>query len=512
MGKNKRTIVNLSASILVFVINVIISFWLSPYITEHIGVEANGFISLANNFVTYANLIVTALNGMASRFIAIEYAKKDYKKANIYYNSVFWGNLIICAVLIIPAICLIIFFENFFDVPPDILLDVKILFSFIFASFFLQTGAPNYNVGCYASNRLDREYIPQVFTAILKAAMIIGLCVLFVPHVWYVGLATFCVTSTLLLVNKNNTNKLTPELKIYLKRGDIVCSKSAIKELVGSGIWNSISSMGNILLSGLDLVICNALLGATAMGVLSLSKILALYLQQLSSSLTSAFLPEMTLDYAMEDKDNMRKNINRAMKITASIMTIAVAGIIIYSKSFFELWVPTQDSQQLAILSILSLLGYILTSGTQILYNTFTATNHVKENSIAMIISGVISLLLTFLLVKFTNLGIYSIVISSTVCNFIRNMSFTLPFSARYLGFKWDSFYPMCLRTLISTVLIGLIGYGVLYLIPTNSWLLFFVKVAITAITGLVVNLILMLSKEDKAFLKSKLQKKFKKQ
>ena len=108
MGKNMKTIINVVCSLMVLGTNVLVSFFLSPYIVKNIGVEANGFVTLANNFVTYAQLIVTALNSMAARFIAIAYVKKQYKKANLYYNSVFWGNLIIVAVLIIPAIFCIV--------------------------------------------------------------------------------------------------------------------------------------------------------------------------------------------------------------------------------------------------------------------------------------------------------------------------------------------------------------------------------------------------------------------
>lgn len=71
MRSNRKTIINLICSISVLITNVIISFFLSPYIVKHIGVEANGFVTLANNFVTYANLIVTALNSMAARFITV---------------------------------------------------------------------------------------------------------------------------------------------------------------------------------------------------------------------------------------------------------------------------------------------------------------------------------------------------------------------------------------------------------------------------------------------------------
>ena len=71
MSSNKKTMVNVICSIMVLATNILINFWLSPYIVEHIGVEANGFVTLASNFVTYAQLIVTALNSMAARFIAI---------------------------------------------------------------------------------------------------------------------------------------------------------------------------------------------------------------------------------------------------------------------------------------------------------------------------------------------------------------------------------------------------------------------------------------------------------
>ena len=86
MSSSKKTLINVVCSIMVLITNAVINLWLSPFIVTNIGVEANGFVTLANNFVTYAQLIVTALNSMAARFIAIEYVKKNYRRANLYYN------------------------------------------------------------------------------------------------------------------------------------------------------------------------------------------------------------------------------------------------------------------------------------------------------------------------------------------------------------------------------------------------------------------------------------------
>ena len=222
-------------------------------------------------------------NSMAARFITVEYVKKNYKKANLYYNSVFWGNLIVVAVLLLPATYFIVHLENMIDVSSNLIWDVKILFSFIFFNFFITTGAPNWECGTYISNRLDRQYIPNMIVAIFRCIFLFLIFAICVPHVWYVGLSASIVTVIMLAVNGYNTHKLTPELKVKIRQ-ERECSWKVIKELVGAGIWNSISSVGNILLSGLDLIICNVMLGATQMGILSLSKLLPNYICLLYTS------------------------------------------------------------------------------------------------------------------------------------------------------------------------------------------------------------------------------------
>lgn len=512
IGNRSRTVVNLICSIAVFITNFAINFVLSPYIVRTIGVEANGFVTLASNFITYAQLIVTALNSMAGRFIMIEYVKKDFKKANLYYNSVFWGNLIIVAVLIIPAIVLILKFESFFDVPDKLITDVKLLFSFIFLNFFLTTGAPNWS-GAYISNRLDRTYIPTSLSTVLKGTLIFLSLTLIAPKIFFIGLATTIYTVIILAVNCYNTHKLTPELKVVLNPKKLICSMAAIKELVGAGIWNSISSIGNILLSGLDLVIANLFFGATEMGVISLSKTLPHFIQQLSVSVREAFAPELTINYANNDIEAVKRDLNRAMKMTSILLTIPIAGIIVLGDRFFELWVPTQDAQLLQKLSILAIFGYIFTSGTQILYNVFTTVNKVKTNSIMLIISGLVSTGTVFIFAKFTDYGLYAVAGASTVVNLIRNMVYTVPFTAKYLGFKWYQFFPQVLTTVFSSVVLVGVGFLIKSYLPSGSWLMLFVSAFILGVIGLIFNIGIVLNKDEKRYLfsivKSKIMKVF---
>ncbi len=509
MAKN-RTIFNVICSVLVFVSNLFISFWLSPFIIKNIGVEANGFVSLASNFVSYATLLVTALNGMAARFITISYTEKDYKKANLYYNSVFWGNLIIVAVLIIPAICLVVRLDSFVDVPMGILRDVKMLFAFVFSIFFIQTAAPNWHCGTYISNRLDRSYIPNIVFTVFKAVLIFALMTIFNPKVWYIGLVNLIVALLDTVVAWYNTHTLTPELKVFVKPKEIVCSGQAIKDLVGSGIWGSISSVGSMLLSGLDLIICNLFIGATQMGILSLSKTLPHLMQSLSASICSAFAPELVINYAKGDKEKVLRDINRAMKLTAVVLIVPLAGIIVMSSSFYKLWVPSQDANVLSLLTIIACAGYAFTSGTQILYNVFSTVNKVRLNAILMISSGVVSTAIVFVLLNTTNLGIFAIAGVSTVVNFIRNMIYTVPFTAKYLGFKKTQFFPQVLTCVTSTILLSMIGFMLKRLFIISSWIDFFVVAAIIGTIFFIVNIFVFLKSEERRVLFEKIKRKIK--
>lgn len=94
-SRNTQMIINLIANLISFAVTLGISFFLSPYIVQKLGAEANGFITLANNFISYATLVKTALNSVGSRYIIVAYHRGEIDKVNKYYSSLFFGDLII---------------------------------------------------------------------------------------------------------------------------------------------------------------------------------------------------------------------------------------------------------------------------------------------------------------------------------------------------------------------------------------------------------------------------------
>lgn len=500
------TTINIVSGLAVLVTNVGISFFLSPYIIRTIGVEANGFVNLANNFVTYAGLIVTALNAMAARFITIAYIKKDYQTANLYYNSVFWGNLVIVAAFLIPATILVLRLENFVDVPMDILTDVKILFAIVLLLFFINTGAPNWDCGTYIANRMDRSNFPSAIIAVLKCVILFVMFSILTPHVWYVGFSSTLAGIIYLLVQGYNTHTLTPELKILLKKP--ICSLHTVKNLVGSGIWNAIANGGNTLMSGLDLLVCNKFLGATLMGVLSVSKSLPNILTTFSETIRGAFGPELTITYASGNKEEVFNSMRKSIKISTVIVTIPTAGIIVMSGDLYRLWVPTQNAELLQMLTILAVLRYVFCSGITNLNTVFVTVNKVKCNSIALVITGAVSLGVTFGAIAFTDWDIYAVAGVSSIVMIIKDVCFMAPVATYFLGYKWYKFYPSLGISCLCCSVIVLAGITVRWIIPVDSWFKFFFDAGVIGTIGLFVNMRIVLNKSEREYFKDIIKRK----
>jgi len=154
ISSKKQLLINLIASILAFIVNTGISFFLTPYITKAIGVEAYGFVSLGSNFINYVSLVTIALNSMVGRFITIEIHRNNWGTANKYFNSAFLSNVLFASVMLIPSIFCIIYIDRIVNVPQDILVDVKVLFFFLFLNFLISIILSPFSVATFATNKL----------------------------------------------------------------------------------------------------------------------------------------------------------------------------------------------------------------------------------------------------------------------------------------------------------------------------------------------------------------------
>lgn len=448
------------------VISYLINLFLTSYITESLGIEAYGFVTLSKTFVGYAGMITIALTSFIVRYISVSYHAHNLDDANSYFSSSITACIFLCAILAAIAGAAIFELEYLINIPDELVTPVKILFVFIFASFFVTTISSPYTAAAFIKNKLDIIGIFKIVSYLIEAGILVLLFYLYVPNVWFVGLGSFCAAATLLFGNLFLTRRYTPELK-FDKR---LVALKRIKNLLSNGIWNSLNQLGNELNSGLDLLISNLMLSSLATGQISVAKSIGMIFSTLNTTLAQPFQPGLLKAYSEKNTEKLMQEIRKTMRISGYFSAVCLAGFVALGRLYMSLWLPGQDYEYLYILSVVNI-GFNLTAGVmQPIYfiNTLTLKN--KVPCIVTICGGAVNVAAMYLLLKYTELGAISIVVTTTVIMLCINLFFNPIYSAKCLGVKPTMFYAAIMRHILAVLVLIWIFAGVERLLTPHSW------------------------------------------
>ncbi len=504
---NKRLTITLFANIVVFLTNSLIGLLMTPFIVERVGAEANGFVSLANNFTNYANILMVALNSMAGRFITIEFHRKNFDKANQYFNSVLIANLIMTLILLVPGVLFVVFADSLINISPQLVTDVKILFALIFLSFFITILGTGFSNAAFIANRKDLDAKRQMESYIIKAAVLIGFFSLLKPHVYYVGISMVLMSCYVFAANVRYTRTLTPELSVKKR----FFNKKSVFVLLSSGVWNSVNQLSQILSSGLDLLFANLFLGGAAMGVLSIAKLLPGMVEMFIWQICAIFIPEFTIAYAQSDKKRMLGGIRKSIIISSILSNICMCMVCVLCSDFYTLWVPSQNAFELHALTVLTISYIFVSAGVYCIIPLTTVTNKIRVPALIKVGVGILNTLIVVILLKTTTLGLYAIAGVSSLTNILMNMLFHIPYSAKCIKEKPTIFYKPVVKNIFALGITVLLGFLEKTFFTINSWFSLVLFGIILGLTALVINILVCTTFEEKKqairFTKSKLSR-----
>ncbi len=508
MNDKKQTSLSMITCIAAFFINAGINFFLTPYIISKLGNEAYGFIGLSSEFVNYASVLTFALNSMSSRFIAVEYHRGNKEKAQSYLNSVLVANMILAGIILFVAIFVVWKLEYLIKIPAYLMADVKITFSVVFIDYMLSIIVSVFNAGAFVKNRMDKVYIRNMLSYFIKLAATIALITLFSVKIYFIALTALICTAFVGVVNYSLTLKLLPDLKIGIRGFKI----SSIKEIMASGVWMSLLSVSNLLLTGLNLLMTNLFVGTEATGLLSAAKCIPSYITNLSQQMAQIFSPKFTKLYAENKIDELIVEANKATKIMAIIITVPIAGFMAFGLDFYSLWLKTysvSEIKTIQIISIMITIPWLLNSYVYPLIQINTAMNKIKWPTIMTFVTGLLNILVVLPFGLSHNLTLYVLTGIGSVAMSLRLIFYVPIYTAKTLNKKWYCFYPAFIRCI---AVFG-IDYVLLYfgknLFMFNNWLqLIFAAIVCGGIT-MIISFMLLFNNEEKKEYISILKQKF---
>lgn len=506
--RNRNRFLNIISVIVVQLLGLGINFFLSPYLANSIDKSAYGFVALANSFTSYASLITIALNSMASRFIIISLHQNNLKNANRYFSSTLFSNLILSALFLIFGAIFTLSIENLIDIPKHIITDVQLLFALIFLTFIVQTASSIFNVCYYAIGKLYILNLRTMESTFLRLFIIIMFFSFLPARVLYIGIAALLASLYLMVFNISFSRKNLPFLTFNLKDA----SFGATKELLSSGVWNTLNSLGTTLTEGLDLLFCNLFIGADAMGMLAFSKTIPTALKGLMSSLGTMFAPEIMHDYAKGNNTLLKNTLYSSMRVVGIILNVLVSCFLGFGIPFYRLWLPMYNSQQLYMLTLLSMLATTFSTSVSPVYNVFIAANRIKIPAIAHVLGGLVSTIIVLILLATTNIGLYAIAGVSSIIEIVKIIVYILPYGSNLLNEKKWHLNKFSIKSALSIWSMAIIGVVFTQFVMVSNWLIFFLFGSIYALIVLSFNFLVFFSKSERAHIKREITRKLRKQ
>lgn len=452
---------------LAYVVSYGITLILTPYITNTVGTEAYGFVTLAKQFTQYATIVTTALNMYAARYIGLAFHKNDLRQANVYFASVFWGDLYLGFALLLLSLVLTAFLERVISVPPALVADVKILFVLSFVAFWVTTVFTVFGCAGYVCDRMDLKGVFKTLSYVVNAAVLVIAYLLFPARVAYVGIGTLSAALVIAGTDLRMSRRLLPMLRTAREN----YSFQAVRRLVMEGFWASFNLVGNLLNSGLDLLVCNQMLSSLAMGQLAIAKTMDTIVQSLYTVVDQAFIPRFLRSYAGHGLPELLGELKTSMKVSGLLANIAFAGFVALGLPFYRLWIPGEDTELIYRLTVVTIMTCIPNGAMHPLYYIYALKLRQKFPCYVTLAGGLCNVAGMYVLIRYAGLGVYAVAWTTVaVMSFINFVSNPL-YMAHVLGLPAKTFYPDIARNVLSCGALTLVFYALARLYTPTGWL-----------------------------------------
>ena len=489
---------------LAYAVNYGITLVLTPYITRTVGTEAYGFVTLAKQFTQYATIVTTALNTYAARYIGLAWHKKDLRQANVYFASVFWGDLYLGFGLLALSLLLTLFLERVISVPPAIVSDVKALFVLSFIAFWVTTVFSVFGCAGYVCDRMDLKGVFKTLSYITNAAVLIVVYLLFPARVAYVGVGTLSAALVIAGTDLWMSRKLLPMLHTAREN----YSFRAVRRLVREGFWASFNMVGNLLNSGLDLLVCNQMLSSLAMGQLAIAKTVDTIVQSLYTVVDQAFIPRFLHSYAAHGVDELLKELKTSMKVSGLLANITFAGFAALGLPFYRLWIPGEDTVLIYRLTLVTILTCIPNGAMHPLYYIYALKLKQKFPCYVTLTGGLFNVAGMYVLIRYAGMGVYAVAWTTVIVMCFINFVSNPLYMAHVLELPAKTFYPDIGRNVLACGALTALFCGLARLYTPTGWITLILTACVYGALGAPLHVLLACDREQRAAVLRMLRKR----
>ena len=146
------------------------------------------------------------------------------------------------------------------------------------------------------------------------------------------------------------------------------------------------------------------------------------------------------------------------------------------------------------------------------IYGVYTAAGKVRFPACVTLVSGFLGVLISFVLLKFTNMGVYAVILPGAILTSLRSAFFMPMYAAYNIGINIWTFVITAFRQIASFAVIFALFAAINHFITISSWFDLILVGIVCGAFGLVANFFVAFNKKDRkdviSLIKSKLPKR----
>jgi O-antigen/teichoic acid export membrane protein len=324
---------NTSTSIVRFLIGVVATFLLTPYIIEHIGKADYGLWSLVFSILGFIGLVDMGFATSTVKYVAETRGQGDPDRRNRLVSTLFVVYMILALAVAVASALLATWFNDLFDIPPEQHRDALLVFAILAVRLALYLPLGLFRGVLFGEQRIVWINAVQVAAALLN----VGLTVAVLEAGF--GVVALAVTNVVVLVAEHAvyvalTRRALPDLVLRPR----FFTRAHLRELLGFSVFAALVNVSSVVVLQADPIIIKMFLPLGAVAVYAVALRIATYVLLLVKQLNNVITPVIAERHGAGDHERLRVIFVRATKFTLALALPLALGLGLHADALMLHW------------------------------------------------------------------------------------------------------------------------------------------------------------------------------
>jgi O-antigen/teichoic acid export membrane protein len=477
-------------------VNMVVPFFLTPYVVRHLGPLQYGIWILAFSTVSYLGLLDLGLRSAVMRFVSKAQAEDKMEDASRIVGAALWFRLIIAVAVTVLSVLLSLATPHLFKIPPSLLhaAQTTVLLCALGVAVTLVSGV--FGAVLVALHRFDLLSSITIAQTIARAS---GVLLILRSGRGLISLAYWELTVILLagLLTYTLALKVFPGARTRLRRPE----SKLLRSIWSYSLTTFVLMIAVQFILNTDSIVVGAFLSVGMVTFYSIGSNLVSYASQVSVAVSSTFIPMASGLEAVGNLEGLQRMLLRGTQAMLGLVFPIALALIFRGKTFISIWMGPQYGQISETVLRILMISLFFAMANATASAIMMAIDKHKPVARWAVCEAALNLGLSLLLVK--TIGLYGVAWGTSIAMSFVHLAFWPRYVHKILGlpprtYIWEGWAKISL---------GSLPFALACYLADRHWhatnlVVFFAQILVTLPVYAVCILILVRSEARSLFLK----------